>query len=50
MYLKSSSVDARPFNSSTAELYFRCLPANDPELKRPDFKTEPATVVEVDKK
>ena len=39
MYVKSSSVDARLFNSSTSDLYFRCLVAGDPELKRPDFKS-----------
>ena len=39
MPVKTSSVDARLFNSSTSDLYFRCLLAGDPELRRPDFNS-----------
>jgi predicted small secreted protein len=35
--------------NASAEIYFMCLPENDPEYKRPVFNKEPDTVVEIQK-
>lgn len=41
MPVKEVSQDSSPRSSAKAELQFRCLDSNDPELRRPTLQSEP---------
>lgn len=41
MPLKDSSIDKGYGRHASAEVQFRCLDANDPELRRPTMESEP---------
>ncbi|KGU87244.1 hypothetical protein [Pseudomonas mediterranea] len=42
MPLKDSSIDKGYGRHASAEVQFRCLDSNDPELRRPTMETEPS--------
>ena len=48
--VSDSSVDYRAFRGmANAELTFRCLNEDDPELNRPKLRKEPDTAIEINK-
>ncbi|WP_431144929.1 hypothetical protein [Pseudomonas alvandae] len=48
MPLKDSSIDKGYGRHANAEVQFRCLDANDPELRRPTMETEPNMKIKIE--